>query len=62
MTASGTFNTTAADEASQFPIPDTWFWQRMALGHRLRLGHDLAGYLVSADGSVCTLVRTCCDG
>ena len=37
------------------------YTRRMALGHLIRLGHDLAGYYVPTDDDgIVRLVRTCC--
>jgi hypothetical protein len=43
------------------PIPDNPFWRRMAAGHRIRLGHDLAGVHVYGGGGIWHLERSCCD-
>jgi hypothetical protein len=42
------------------PIPDSRFWQRMAAGHKIRTGHELAGYLTTAEDGISVLHRTCC--
>ena len=43
--------------------PETSFFGRqMAIGHRIRLGHDLVGYHVEEMPGVDRLVRTCCEG
>ena len=41
-------------------IPATPFWQRMALGHRLRTGHELTGHTITVDDGIVALRRTCC--
>jgi len=41
-------------------IPNTPFQQRMARGHRIRNGHELAALHVSDDGILWHKVRTCC--
>jgi hypothetical protein len=42
------------------PIPDTTFYRPMRAGHVARTGHELAGQLVSDDGAMWQLERTCC--
>ena len=40
---------------------DTRMTRQMARGHKMRLGHDLAGYYIpTADAGIVQLVRTCC--
>lgn len=51
----------AAGEVVRGFALDTPFTQRMALGHRIRLGHALVGYYVATeDEGIVRLVRTCC--
>jgi hypothetical protein len=41
-------------------IPDTRFWRHMARGHKNRTGHELTGHLITMDGGITALRRTCC--
>ena len=42
------------------PLPDTALYRRMAAGHRMRAGHDLAGVVVDGPGGIGHLERSCC--
>lgn len=41
-------------------IPNTAMQQRMARGHRIRLGHEQKAVHVSDDGILWHKIRTCC--
>ena len=42
------------------PIPDTRFYAPMRAGHLIRTGHELVGRLVTDDGEMWRIERSCC--
>ena len=43
------------------PIPHTKFYACMSVGHSAAKGHELAGRLVSDDGEIWRIERSCCQ-
>lgn len=51
-----------ATELQSKALPDTAFYRRMRAGHKTRTGHDLDARLVTDDGALWRVDRSCCGG